>query len=241
MAGARSMASMKHVGVNVAADPMMTFATMRVNGGSVLVTADEPGMFSSQNEQDNRNFAKMAKMPMFEPADSQECLDMMKEAYEVSETYGALVLMRMVTRVCHSKSLVEVGERVEVANRPWEKDLARFVCVPANARVNRVNMEERTKKLEAYSEQSKFNFAEMNGTKIGVIASGPSYYYAKEVFGEDASYLKLGFTFPLPTEMIKEFCSKVETIYIVEEDDPYIEEFVQRLGFACHGKDTFPA
>lgn len=240
MAGARSMASMKHVGVNVAADPMMTFATMRVNGGAVLVTADEPGMFSSQNEQDNRNFAKMAKMPMFEPADSQECLDMMKEAYEVSEEFGALVLMRMVTRVCHSKSLVEVGERVEVPNRPWEKDLARFVCVPANARVNRVNMEERTKRLAAYSEKSKFNFAEMNGGKIGVIASGPSFYYAKEVFGEDASYLKLGFTYPLPTEMIKEFCSKVETIYIVEEDDPYIEEFVQRLGFACHGKDTFP-
>lgn len=240
MAGARSMASMKHVGVNVAADPMMTFATMRVNGGSVLVTADEPGMFSSQNEQDNRNFAKMAKMPMFEPADSQECLDMMKEAYEVSETFGALVLMRMVTRVCHSKSLVEVGERVEVPNRPWEKDLARFVCVPANARVNRVNVEERTKKLAEYSEKSKFNFAEMNGTKVGVIASGPSFYYAKEVFGEDASYLKLGFTYPLPAEMIKDFCSKVETVYIVEEDDPYIEEFVQRLGFACHGKDTFP-
>ena len=219
MAGARSMASMKHVGVNVAADPMMTFATMRVNGGSVLVTADEPGMFSSQNEQDNRNFAKMAKMPMFEPAYSQECLDMMKEAYEVSETFGALVLMRMVTRVCHSKSLVEVGERVEVANRPWEKDLARFVCVPANARVNRVNVEERTRKLEEYTEQSRFNFAEMAGGKIGVIASGPSYYYAKEVFGEDASYLKLGFTYPLPKVKIsaarlKPFISLKRTIRI---------------------------
>ena len=241
MAGARSMASMKHVGVNVAADPLMTFATMRVNGGSVLVTADEPGMFSSQNEQDNRNFAKMGKMPMFEPADSQECLDMVKEAYEMSEAYGAVAMIRMVTRVCHSKSLVEIGERKEVPNRPWEKDLARFVCVPANARVNRINMEERTRKLEEYSENSSFNFAEMAGSKIGVIASGPSYYYAKEVFGEDASYLKLGFTNPLPKEMIRDFCSKVETIYIVEEDDPYIEEFVQRLGFTCHGKDTFPA
>ena len=220
MAGARSIASMKHVGVNVAADPMMTFATMRVNGGAVLVTADEPGMFSSQNEQDNRNFAKMAKMPMFEPADSQECLDMMKEAYEVSEEFGALVLMRMVTRVCHSKSLVEVGERKEVEVKPWEKDLARFVCVPANARVNRVNMEERTKKLAAYSEKSKFNFAEYGDGKVGVIASGPSYYYAKEVFGEEASYLKLGFTYPLPAELIKEFASKCETIYVIEEDEP---------------------
>ncbi|MBR3756527.1 MAG: indolepyruvate ferredoxin oxidoreductase subunit alpha [Firmicutes bacterium] len=241
MAGARSIASMKHVGVNVAADPMMTFATMRVNGGAVLVTADEPGMFSSQNEQDNRNFAKMGKMPMFEPADSQECLDMMKEAYEVSEEYGALVLMRMVTRVCHSKSLVEVGERKEVPVKPWEKDLARFVCVPANARVNRVNMEERTKKLAEYSENCKFNFAEYGDGKVGVIASGPSYYYAKEVFGEDASYLKLGFTNPLPKNLIQEFASKCETIYIIEEDDPYIEEFVRVLGIECHGKDVFPS
>ena len=241
MAGARSMASMKHVGVNVAADPMMTFATMRVNGGAVLVTADEPGMFSSQNEQDNRNYAKMGKMPMFEPADSQECVDMMKEAYEVSEKYGAVVIMRMVTRVCHSKSLVEIGERKEVGVKEWKKDPQRYVCLPAHARVMRVALEERTKQLAEYSETTKFNYAEMGGTKVGVIASGPSYYYAKEVWGEDASYLKLGFTNPLPAEMIKDFCSKVDEVYIVEEDDPYIEEFVQRLGIKCHGKDTFPS
>ena len=241
MAGARSMASMKHVGVNVAADPLMTFAYMKVNGGSVLVTADEPGMFSSQNEQDNRNYAKMGKMPMFEPADSQECVDMMKEAYEVSEKYGAVVIMRMVTRVCHSKSLVEIGERKEVGVKDWKKDPQRYVCLPAHARVMRVALEERTKQLAEYSETTKFNYAEMGGTKVGVIASGPSYYYAKEVWGEDASYLKLGFTNPLPAQMIKDFCSKVDEVYIVEEDDPYIEEFVQRLGIKCHGKDTFPS
>lgn len=241
MAGARSMASMKHVGVNVAADPLMTFAYMKVNGGSVLVTADEPGMFSSQNEQDNRNYAKMGKMPMFEPADSQECVDMMKEAYEVSEKYGAVVIMRMVTRVCHSKSLVEIGDRKEVGVKEWKKDPQRYVCLPAHARVMRVALEERTKQLAEYSETTKFNYAEMGGTKIGIIASGPSYYYAKEVWGEDASYLKLGFTNPLPVEMIKDFCSKVDEVYIVEEDDPYIEEFVQRLGIKCHGKDTFPS
>ena len=235
------MASMKHVGVNVAADPLMTFAYMKVNGGSVLVTADEPGMFSSQNEQDNRNYAKMGKMPMFEPADSQECVDMMKEAYEVSEKYGAVVIMRMVTRVCHSKSLVEIGDRKEVGVKEWKKDPQRYVCLPAHARVMRVALEERTKQLAEYSETTKFNYAEMGGTKVGVIASGPSYYYAKEVWGEDASYLKLGFTNPLPAEKIKDFCSKVDTVYIVEEDDPYIEEFVQRMGIECHGKDTFPS
>lgn len=241
MAGARSMASMKHVGVNVAADPLMTFAYMKVNGGSVLVTADEPGMFSSQNEQDNRNYAKMGKMPMFEPADSQECVDMMKEAYDVSEKYGAVVLMRMVTRVCHSKSLVEIGDRKEVGVKEWKKDPQRYVCLPAHARVMRVALEERTKQLAEYSETTKFNYAEMGDTKIGVIASGPSYYYAKEVWGENASYLKLGFTNPLPAEMIRDFCSKVDEVYIVEEDDPYIEEFVQRLGIKCHGKDIFPS
>lgn len=240
MAGARSMASMKHVGVNVAADPLMTFAYMGVNGGSVLITADEPGMFSSQNEQDNRNYAKMGKFPMFEPADSQDCLDMVKEAYEVSEKYNVINMIRMVTRVCHSKSLVEIGERTEVGVKEWTQDPLKYVALPAHARILRVQIEERMKKLAEYSETTRFNRMEMGNSKIGVIASGPSYYYAKEVWGEDASYLRLGFTNPLPANMIKEFCSKVDTVYIVEEDDPYIEEFVQRLGIKCHGKDTFP-
>ncbi|MBQ1390465.1 MAG: indolepyruvate ferredoxin oxidoreductase subunit alpha [Firmicutes bacterium] len=241
MAGVRSMASMKHVGVNVAADPLMTFAYMGVNGGAVIVTADEPGMFSSQNEQDNRNYAKMGKIPMFEPADSQECLDMMKEAFRVSESFNSIVMVRMVTRVCHSKSLVECGERVEIPVKEWKKDPMKYVALPAHARILRPQLDERTAKLAVYSEDCPFNHEEINvGAKIGVIASGVSYYYAKEVFGETASYLKLGFTNPLPADLIRGFAAKVETLYIIEEDDPYIEEFVQRLGIACHGKDTFP-
>ncbi|MBQ1396019.1 MAG: indolepyruvate ferredoxin oxidoreductase subunit alpha [Eubacterium sp.] len=244
MAGVRSMASMKHVGVNVAADPLMSFAYMGVNGGAVLVTADEPGMFSSQNEQDNRNYAKMAKIPMLEPADSQECLDMMKAAYEISEKYNVITMVRLVTRVCHSKSLVEVGERVEPAVKPWAPDPVKYVALPAHARINRVKIVERDKALAAYSESCPFNYAEKKGSKVGVIASGPSFWYAKEVFGdvfgEDVSYLKLGFTNPLPKHLIEDFCESVDQVYIVEEDDPYIEEFVQRLGYHPHGKDTFP-
>ena len=240
IAGARAMASMKHVGVNVAADPLMSFAYMRVNGGAVLVTADEPGMFSSQNEQDNRNIAKMAKIPMFEPSDSEECLEMVKEAYEVSEKYGAIAMIRMVTRVCHSKSFVEINDRKEVPYKVWEKDPQRYVALPAHSRINRVKLEDRTAKLKEYSETCKFNFEDMHDTKVGIIASGPSYYYAKEVWGDDASYLKLGFTNPLPENLIRDFAKKVEKIFIIEEDDPYIEEFVKMLGIECHGKDTFP-
>jgi len=240
MAGARSMASMKHVGVNVAADPLMTFAYMGVNGGAVIVTADEPGMFSSQNEQDNRNYAKMGKFPMFEPADSQECLDMMKAAFDMSEEYNVIFMIRMVTRVCHSKSLVECGERKEAPVKEWKPDPMKYVALPAHSRILRVQIEERTKKLAEYSEKSPFNFAEYNGNKVGVIASGASYYYAKEVFGEDASYLKLGFTNPLPAGLIEEFCGKMDKVYIIEEDDPYIEEFCKTLGLEVHGKDTFP-
>lgn len=240
MAGARSMASMKHVGVNVAADPLMTYAYMGVNGGTVLITADEPGMFSSQNEQDNRNYAKMGKFPMLEPADSQECLDMMKAAFDLSEEYNVLFMIRMVTRVCHSKSLVEIGERKEIGVKEWTPDPMKYVALPAHSRILRVQIEERMKKLAAYSESCPFNYAEMGETETGVIASGPSYYYAKEVFGDKASYLKLGFTNPLPANLIKEFCGKVEKVYVIEEDDPYIEEFCKTLGLEVHGKDTFP-
>lgn len=240
MAGVRSMASMKHVGVNVAADPLMTFTYMGVNGGAVIVTADEPGMFSSQNEQDNRNYAKMGRIPMFEPADSQECLDMMKAAFDISEEYNVISMIRLVTRVCHSKSIVECGEREDHPIKEWTPDPMKYVALPAHSRVLRVHIEERQKALAEYAEVSPFNYADMHDTKIGIIASGPSYYYAKEVFGDSASYLKLGFTNPLPTGMIKDFCCKVDKVYIIEEDDPYIEEFVQRLGIECHGKDTLP-
>lgn len=241
VAGERSMVSMKHVGMNVAADPMFTWAYMGVNGGNVIITADEPGMYSSQNEQDNRNYAKAAKIAMLEPSDSQECIDMVKAAYELGEQYDTPFIIRMTTRVCHSKSIVELKDRADVPAKAWEKNPSKYVCLPAIARNLRVKLEERMKKLEEYSETSPFNRVEMGNTKIGVIASGICYYYAKEVFGEDASYLKLGFTNPLPANLIKEFCSKVEKVYILEENDPYIEEFVKQQGCACIGKELFPA
>ena len=242
IAGARSMVSMKHVGLNVAADPMFTWAYMGVNAGNMIVTADEPGMYSSQNEQDNRNYAKSAKLAMFEPADSQECIDMVKAGFDLSEEYDTPFILRMTTRVCHSKSIVEISDREEKALKDWEPNPGKYVCLPAIARVLRVKVQERMDRLAAYSEVSPFNRAEYGKGKTGVIASGICYYYGREVFGEDASYLKLGFTNPLPEKMIREFCDRMDTVYILEENDPYIEEHVQRLGVACevHGKDIFP-
>ncbi|MCI7628798.1 MAG: indolepyruvate ferredoxin oxidoreductase subunit alpha [Blautia glucerasea] len=241
VAGLRSIVSMKHVGMNVAADPMFTWAYMGVNGGNVIVTADEPGMFSSQNEQDNRNYAKAAKIAMMEPSDSQECIDMVKAAYDLGEEFDTPFIIRMTTRVCHSKSIVELTDRAEQQPKTWEKNPAKYVCLPAIARKLRVNLEKRMEKLAAYSETTPFNRMEMGDTRVGVIASGICYYYAKEVFGEEASYLKLGFTNPLPAGLIKDFCSKVDKVYILEENDPYIEEFVKQQGCACIGKGLFPS
>jgi len=241
VAGLRSMVSMKHVGMNVAADPMFTWAYMGVNGGNVIITADEPGMYSSQNEQDNRNYAKAAKIAMMEPSDSQECIDMVKAAYELGEKFDTPFIIRMTTRVCHSKSIVEISERMDVPAKEWSKNPSKYVCLPAIARNLRVKLEERMNTLAAYSEDCPFNRVEMGDTKVGVIASGICYYYAKEVFGENASYLKLGFTNPLPKNLIKDFCSKVDKVYILEENDPYIEEFVRQQGCACVGKDLFPS
>ena len=241
VAGLRSIVSMKHVGMNVAADPMFTWAYMGVNGGNVIVTADEPGMFSSQNEQDNRNYAKAAKIAMMEPSDSQECIDMVKAAYDLGEEFDTPFIIRMSTRVCHSKSIVELTDRAEQQPKTWEKNPAKYVCLPAIARKLRVNLEKRMEKLAAYSETTPFNRMEMGDTRVGVIASGICYYYAKEVFGEEASYLKLGFTNPLPAGLIKDFCSKVDKVYILEENDPYIEEFVKQQGCACIGKELFPS
>ena len=243
-AGARSMVSMKHVGVNVAADPLFTLAYTGVTGGCVVVTADEPGMFSSQNEQDNRNYAKAAKIAMFEPADSQECIDMVKAAYDLSEEYDTPVMLRMTTRVCHSKSVVETSDRVERPILPWKKNFEKYVCLPAVSRRRRVVMEERLAKLAAFSEECPYNREEISaGAEFGVIASGISYFHAKEVFGDRASYLKLGFTSPLPAQKIRDFCARCGKVYIVEEDDPYIEDFVRALGVSCEicGKNVFPS
>ena len=241
IAGARTMASMKHVGVNVAADPLFTFSYTGVNGGMVLITADEPGMHSSQNEQDNRNYAKFAKIAMFEPSTSQEAKDMLKEAFEISEKYDTPVLFRVTTRLCHSKGIVECSDRVDVPIKEYIKNPKKNLTVPAHARVRRVEIDDRMSKLLEYSNNTHLNNYEINDTKIGIVASGMCYTYAKEVFKDDASYMKLGFTNPLPMEKIKEFASKVDNVYVIEENDPFIEEQLKANNIKCHGKDIFPS
>jgi indolepyruvate ferredoxin oxidoreductase alpha subunit len=239
--GIRALAAMKHVGVNVAADPMFTFAYMGVNGGMVLISADDPGMHSSQNEQDNRHYARFAKIPMLEPSDSQECLEMMKAAFTISETYDTMVLYRMTTRVCHSKSLVVAGERV-AANPPvYRREREKYDAVPAISKVLRAKLEPRINRLRVYSENCSFNRIEDNGSQIGVIASGVSWCYAKEIFEDTVSYLKLGFTNPLPMELIRDFAGRVSTLYVIEELDPFLEEQIRAAGIACVGKDKLPA
>lgn len=240
IAGARSMATMKHVGVNVAADPLFTFAYTGVTGGMVLVSADDPGMHSSQNEQDNRNYATAARVLMLEPSNSQEAKDFMKLGLELSEKFNTPVLLRMTTRVCHSKSLVELNDRVEKGIIPYQKNIAKFVATPANGKVMRKELIDRIKNMEEYANSSDINHVELNGTKIGVISSGVAFQYAREVFGDEASYLKLGMTFPMPMAKIKEFASKVEKIYVVEEMDPYIENHLRMAGIDCIGKEIIP-
>lgn len=239
IAGVRALCAMKHVGLNVAADPFVTFAYTGVNGGMVLVTADEPGMHSSQNEQDNRNYARLAHVPLFEPADSQECLDMIKDAFELSEQFDTPVLFRVTTRVCHSKSLVELGDRAKVPVKRYVKNPPKFATLPAHARVLRVAVEERTGRLGAYAETSRWNRVEENpDASIGVICSGACYYFAREVLGNSASYLKLGFTHPLPARLVADFAARYQTLYVIEENDPLIADFVRRAGF--QPADIFP-
>ena len=240
MAGVRSFAALKMVGVNVAADPLFTFSYLSINGGFAFVSADDPGMHSSQNEQDNRNYAKFAKIAMFEPSDSQECIDMTKEAYKVSETYDVPVMIRMTTRVCHSKSLVEEKDRQEVAPVLYQKQRDKMDAVPAISKRRRYVIEEREEKLKGYSEICPFNEIEMNDTKIGIIAAGAAYLYAKEALGDEASYLKLGFTYPLPMKKIKAFADAVDELYVIEELDPFMEEQIRQAGIPCHGKDVIP-
>lgn len=239
-AGARSLAAMKHVGLNVAADPMFTSAYTGINGAFIIVTADDPGMHSSQDEQDNRYYAKFAKIPMLEPSDSQECKDFVGEAVSISERFDTPVILRLTTRISHSKSLVEFGEREEVPMKPYKRNAPKYVTTPGNAKVLRVKLEDRLKKLKEYTENSPLNKIEWGDKKIGIITSGISYQYAREVMGDNASYLKLGMSYPMPDELIKQFASQVEEVYVVEELEPYIEEHVKMLGIKCHGKDLIP-
>lgn len=237
IAGVRSLCAMKHVGVNVAADPIFTAAYNGVGKGFVIVSADDPSMHSSQNEQDNRHYARAAKIAMVEPADSQECLDFMKAAYEISEQFDIPVMLRTTTRVSHSKSLVSFGERVEHPTEEYVKNIKKNVASPANALVNHPKLEKNLAALEEYACTSPLNTVEMNGTKVGVITASIAYQYAKEAFPEDTSFLKLGITFPLPMNLIRDFASKVEKLYIIEELDGYMEEQIKAAGIDCIGKE----
>ncbi len=240
IAGVRSICAMKHVGLNVAADPVFTATYQGVGRGFVIVSADDPDSHSSQNEQDNRYYAKFAKMALIEPADSQECKDFLAEAYRISEAFDIPVLFRVTTRVCHSKSLVETGERTEVPTPEYRRNARKFVCTPANAKLNHPILEQKLRDLERYANESPLNKLEMKGTKIGVVTASIAYQYAKEVFPEDTSFLKLGFTYPLPLDLIRDFAAKVEQLYVVEELEPFMEEQLQAAGIACTGKAVIP-
>ncbi|MDO4176395.1 MAG: indolepyruvate ferredoxin oxidoreductase subunit alpha [Bacillota bacterium] len=236
--GLRTLSAMKHVGLNVAADPMMTVAYEGVNGGMVIITADDPGMHSSQNEQDNRQYAQLGKLILIEPSDAQECKDYLKIAYELSERFDLVVLFRVTTRVCHSKSIVTLEEPVPTKVNKYEKNLDKYAMLPQNAIRRHVIVEESLKAVEEYANDCVLNRVEYNADKkVGIITSGISYQHAREVFGDTVSYLKLGLTNPMPSKLISEFCESVETVHVIEEGEPFIEKAVKILGYKCTGKD----
>ena len=240
LAGKRSFCGMKHVGMNVAADPLFTCSYTGVNAGMVICVADDAGMHSSQNEQDSRHYAAAAKIPMLEPADSAEACAFVKQAYEISEQYDTPVIVKMCTRVAHSQSIVETGERTEERTLPYEKNIAKYVMMPVNAIRRHPVVEERTRKLAEYANTCGFNLVEMGDTRLGIITSSTSYQYVKEVFGENASILKLGMVYPLPEKLILDFASKVDKLVIVEELDSIIEDHCKKLGLTVTGKDVLP-
>ncbi|MGI6269147.1 MAG: indolepyruvate ferredoxin oxidoreductase subunit alpha [Candidatus Howiella sp.] len=237
--GARSFCAMKHVGLNVAADPIYTAAYTGVNAGMVLAVADDPGMHSSQNEQDSRHHAIAAKVPMLEPADSAECLAFAKLAYELSECYDTPVMLRLTTRISHARSLVEIGEREERELRDFPKNPQKYVMMPAMAIKRHAVVEERQAALAEYAETAAFNRTEDNGAKIGVICSGVCYQYAKEALGKEANYLKLGLVNPLPVKLIRDFAAKCETVYVIEELDGILETHCKAIGVEVTGKALF--
>ena len=240
LAGRRSFCGMKHVGLNVAADPLFTIAYTGVNAGLIIGVADDPGMHSSQNEQDSRHYAKAAKVPMLEPSDSAEALEFAKLAYEISERFDTPVLLKMCTRVSHSQSIVDTGDRVLPQLKPYEKNVAKNVMMPGNAIRRHPIVEQRTRDLIAYAESAPVNRVEMGDTKLGIITSSTSYQYAKEVFGDQASILKLGMIYPLPEQLILDFASKVDRLVVIEELDAVIEEHCRQLGLEVSGKDILP-
>ena len=238
--GARSFCAMKHVGLNVAADPLYTASYIGVNGGIVIAVADDPGMHSSQNEQDSRHHAIAAKVPMLEPCDSAECLAYTKLAYELSEQYDTHFLLRLSTRVSHCRSLVELGEREQRELRPYKKDVMKNVMMPAMAKGRHIVVEKRTEALRAWAETSGINQVEYNDTRIGIVCAGTSYIYAREALGERASYFKLGMVNPLPIQSLIDFARHVGQVYVIEELDDIIETHCRKHGIPVIGKLLFP-
>lgn len=240
ISGVRSFCAMKHVGLNVAADPLFITSYIGAEAGMVIAVADDPGMHSSQNEQDSRHYAVAAKLPMLEPSDSAECRDFTVKAFELSEKFDTPFILRTSTRVAHSQSIVEEGERRQLEIKPYEKNPAKHVMAPANAIKRHVVVEQRLDEIAEWANTCEFNRAEYNSEKLGIICAGSTYVYSKEVFGNDASYLKLGLVNPLPDKLIREFCSKVERVIVIEELDPVIETYVKSLGIVCDGKNMLP-
>lgn len=239
--GGRAFCGMKHVGLNVAADPLFVCGYTGISAGLVIGVADDPGMHSSQNEQDSRRYAIAAKLPMVEPADSAECVSFVKEAYSLSEQFDTPFLLRMTTRASHSRGIVETGERTAYDIRPYAKDPAKYVMMPANAKKRHVVVEEHLDALRAYAETSPLNRIEENeGATVGIITAGNAYNYAREAFGDAASYLKLGLIFPLPEKLLCDFAARYETVIVVEELEPVIEEFCRAHGIDVIGKDRLP-
>ncbi|HAV10480.1 MAG TPA: indolepyruvate ferredoxin oxidoreductase subunit alpha [Dehalococcoidia bacterium] len=240
-AGRRTLVSMKHIGLNVAVDPFMAAAITGVNGGLVIISADDPGIHSSQDEQDNRHYAPFAKVPMIEPSDSQEAYDMMAYAFSISEEFDTPAIVRLTTRIAHSNSLVEVTgtRKVPTERIGFEHNVQKYVMLPVNARFRRPFVEDRLVKLAAYTETFPFNKISWGDKKLGIITSGVSYQYAREVF-HTASFLKLGMTYPPPKKMIREFCNGVDRAIVIEELDPFLQDAILAMGIAVTGKEFIP-
>ncbi len=239
LGGVRSACAMKHVGLNVAADPLFTLSYTGVNAGMVICVADDPAMHSSQNEQDSRHYAVAAKVPMLEPSDSAEAYAFAKAAFELSEKFDTPVLLRMCTRVAHSRSIVEIGERAAVEKKPYVKDGGKYIMMPGNAKKRHPVVEARTAALREYAENCPFNRVEMGNTEIGIITSGTSYQYVKEALGDTVSVLKIGMPNPLPEKLILDFAAKVKKLYVIEELDPVLETHCRTLGLDPIGKSLF--
>ena len=239
IAGARAMTCCKHVGLNVMADPVFTASYTGVNGGLVIAVADDPGMHSSQNEQDSRHYAKASKIMMLEPSDSSECKEFTKLAFSLSEQFDTPVFLRLTTRVSHSQSLVEFSERENDGLKDYEKNPAKYVMMPGNAIKRHVDVENRMRALEEYAEVSPLNIVEDNGADIGIISAGITYSYAKEALGNQANFLKIGMAYPMPVKLIKDFAAKCKTVYVLEELDPFIEEHCKVNGVNVIGKEAF--